>query len=245
MLVGISLVSFLLQNHLELCYKAYILTFIEVGKVCITYIEKEKDLEIMSSAKTMGLGKILKKISNVGKAVIDKNSLLPKSFIYYQQEIGYIRLQEYKFQNGKIMTKIIRYKDMNDKIGEKEENEYEWTEEFEPYSAFLSLLKNSSSGGTIKVFYENKVHIINHRFLAEDEVRLRTVSFKANLVEIEAEVETQAPLKPHGKWYLWVDSGNLLPLKLRVNSTIGSASIILEKVKGDPALLTNVMKNNQ
>jgi len=57
-------------------------------------------------------------------------------------------------------------------------------------------------------------------------------------------VETKGLLKPKGKWFIWVDKETNIPVKLRINFTIGSVTAYLKKLEGDVNFLLEV-RNEQ
>lgn len=239
----IIIISYLIfSKYLELCYKVYF-AFLEVGESCIKYdISQGNTIEVSSVSRTTKIGKLVKKINNVGYCLIDKNSLTPKLFRYLQQEFGFFRSQEYLFEgDDKIFVKIVKYYDPKMKqIKEKEEFVYNRIDELEPYSAALFISKNSNTSGTVRIFYERKSHSINYSFKLTEVVDTDVGTFEANVVEIKPEVETSGVLKPKGGWLAWFDSKTYIPLKMKVDFTIGSVVMEIKKLSGYKDLLAQV-----
>lgn len=236
------LVLFVLSSYIELCYKVYFV-FVEVGEACIKYKIRDQNVEINSVSRSTNVGKIVRRVYNVGYSLVDKDTLKPKIFKYYQQEYGFIRSQEYVFDTNRIFAKITKYKDPKDKVGQREELSYEWNNQFEPYSAALFIFKNSSTSGSIDIFYERKFYNISFSFLRKESINNHIGDFEANVVEITPRVETEGALKPRGSWTIWVDSQNHIPLKMKINFTLGSINVELKDIKGDRTLLGKIGNN--
>lgn len=230
---------FVLSSYIELCYKVYFV-FVEVGETCIKYKVRGQDVEINSVSRSTNVGKLVRRVNNVGYSVVDRDTLKPKLFKYYQQEYGFIRSQEYIFDTNRIVAKITKYKDAKDKVGQKEELSYEWNNQFEPYSAALYIFKRSSTSGSIDIFYERRFYNISFLFLRKEVVNNHIGDFEANVVELMPRVETEGALKPRGSWTIWVDTQNHIPLKMKIEFTLGSINIELRDIRGDRTLLGKI-----
>jgi len=231
------------SNELTACYKAY-LFFFPVAESCITYQEKGDTLRVSSLVRTINVGKLVKRVYNRGEALIDKNTLNPISFKYYQEEGEFKRYQEYNFRKGKIYTKEVKYKKLTNEVEKEEEKVYEQEGYLEPYSASLKLYKDSATNkyGTLFMFYDDKKYKIPYSVIGKEELNTDIGSFKTRVIEVSPNVETKGLLKPKGKWYLWIDEDTYLPVKMKLGFVIGSATAVITKIEGDKTLLRRVLK---
>jgi hypothetical protein len=232
------------QNNLTTCYKAYFILF-PLAQICISYRREKENLIISSIARTTSFGNIVKRISNFGWSIIYEKELKPKKFFYHQDEIGFKRDQLYIFKDGKIYVKKTLYGQK-----EKDENiedfkEYPQDDFLDPHTASITLYREAIKyeNGTIKMFYEDKYYYISFRVIGEDIAKSELGNFKTRVVEVEADVETKGPIKPKGKWIIWLDVDKTFPVKMQLNFTLGSLKVEIEKIEGDANLLKKVLQN--
>jgi len=232
------------QNNLITCYKAYFILF-PIARICISYKREKENLIISSIARTVSFGSIVKRIYNFGWSIIYEKELKPKKFFYHQNEIGFKREQYYIFKDGKIYVKKILYGQK-----EKDENiedfkEYPQDDFLDPHTASITLYREAMKyqNGIIKMFYEDKYYYIAFGVIGEDIVKSELGNFKTKVIEVEADVETKGPIKPKGKWMIWLDIEKTFPVKMQLNFTLGSLKVEIEKIEGEANLLKKVLQN--
>lgn len=233
-------------NKLTACYKAYFI-FLPVAETCITYEDLGKDLYISSVVRTVNVGKLVKRVYNRGQVLIEKEALKPISFKYYQEEGEFKRYQEYRFRDGKIYTKEIKYKKLSDQVEKSEEKVYQEAGYVEPYTASLLLYRDSAlkNYGNILMFYDDKQYVLPYSVLGRENIDTDLGTFNTRMVEVYPNIETKGLLKPRGKWYLWVDEDSYLPVKMSLSFVIGSVNAIITSMDGDKSLLRSVLRKIQ
>ncbi|QWK20661.1 MAG: DUF3108 domain-containing protein [Hydrogenobacter thermophilus] len=234
---------FSFANHLTACYKAYFL-FLPVAETCITYKDEGKNLKVSSIVRTINVGKLVKRVYNRGQATIDKDPLSPVRFEYYQEEGEFKRYQEYKFKDGKIYVKEVKYKKLTDEIERNEEKVYKYSGYVEPYTASLILYRDSAikSYGTVLMFYDEKDYVLPYSVIKKEYADTEVGGFNTRVVEVSPNIETKGLLKPKGRWYLWLDEETYLPVKMRLSFVIGGVEAVLTKLEGDRYLLRKLIK---
>ncbi len=236
--------AFSFANKLTACYKAYFV-FLPVAETCITYEDRGKELYVSSVVRTINVGKLVKRVYNRGQAVIEKATLQPISFKYYQEEGEFKRYQEYTFKDGKIYVKEVKYKKLTDQIEKSEEKVYQEAGYVEPYTASLLLYRDSAvkNHGNILMFYDDKRYVIPYSVLKRDSIDTDLGTFNTRMIEVYPNIETKGLLKPRGKWHLWIDEDMYLPIRMSLSFVIGSVNAVITSVSGDRDLLRKVLKN--
>ncbi|RLJ70653.1 uncharacterized protein DUF3108 [Hydrogenivirga caldilitoris] len=231
----------LLAKELETCYRIYF-WFLPVAQSCVEYSLKGEELRIRSWAKTIVVGKLVKRVNNWGEAEL--LSLKPKSFSLYQREGSFIRDHTYSFMKRGIAYRIVRYKEegVDVKEGFYESSVYL----FDPFSTSLLVYLDTPNyrGDRIYVFYDEKVQSVYYKTVGEEVVEVFDKTYPTWKVLLVPEVDTKGILKPKGEWFVWIDKETNIPVKLSVKFTIGSAQVFLERVKGNRDLFVEV-KNGQ
>ncbi len=228
-------------KELETCYRVYF-WFFPVAESCVDYTLKGRELRIRSWAKTIVVGRLVKRVNSWGEATLV--SLKPKSFSLFQREGSFIRDHIYLFLERGIDYRIVRYKKEGKRVKEGffESSVYL----FDPFStSFLVYIDTPDyRGGTINMFYDAKVQNVRYRTVGEESVEVFGNRYSTWKVLLIPEVETKGILKPKGKWFVWVDKETNIPVKLSIKFTIGSAEVLLNRIKGDRDLFMEV-KNGQ
>jgi len=235
------LVSSLQAKELEACYRIYFL-FFPVAKSCVHYVVKENEIKIRSWAKTVVVGSLVKRINSWGESTL--LNLKPKSFSLFQREGNFIRDHFYYFNEQGVSYKIVRYKG-----GKEEVKEGVFKSSivlFDPFSATLVVYLDTPNPreSTVHVFYDGDVQSMSYRTEAEEKIKVLGKEFNTWRVLLIPRFDIKGVLKPKGKWHVWIEKETLLPVKLKVSFTIGTAYVYLDKVKGSRKLLTEV-KNGQ
>ncbi len=232
------------KNNLTTCYKAYFILF-PIAQICIGYKREKENLIISSIARTVSFGNIVKRIYNFGWSIIYEKELKPKKFFYHQDEIGFKRDQYYIFKDGKIYVKKILYSQKENDGNIEDFKEYPQDDFLDPHTASITLYREAMKhqNGIIKMFYEDKYYYISFRAIREDIVKSELGNFKTKVIEVEADVETKGPIKPKGKWLLWLDIDKTFPVKMQLNFTLGSLKVEIEKIEGEANLLKEVLQN--
>ncbi|EDP75898.1 DUF3108 domain-containing protein [Hydrogenivirga sp. 128-5-R1-1] len=229
------------SKELETCYRVYF-WFFPVAESCVDYTLKGEELKIRSWAKTVVVGRLVKRVNSWGEATLQ--ALKPKKFALFQREGSFIRDHLYDFLKRGVRYRIVRHKREEKKVKEGflESSVYL----FDPFStSFLVYIDTPNyKGGTINVFYDAKIQNVHYRTLSEDKVEISGKTYSTWKVLLVPEIETKGILKPKGKWFVWVDKETNIPVKLSIKFTIGSADVVLERVEGDMSLFKEV-RNGQ
>ncbi len=248
-LKGLLLLTFFLPllslaQELTACYKAYF-TFFPVAQTCITYIVNGKSVYVKSFVRTVNVGKLVKRVYNTGSAqMVLNHALEPKLFKYNQEEGSFKRYQEYRFNNGRIHVKRVRYVDLTDEVKKVSENTYDYRDAPDPYTASLLLYKATynTNSGSISMFYDEDYYKIPYAVVKRSEpLELSLGSFRTRIVEVQPNIQTQGLLRPRGNWRLWIDEETQLPVKMQLSFVIGSVRAELYKVEGDPKVLRRIL----
>ncbi|MFN3813461.1 MAG: DUF3108 domain-containing protein [Aquificaceae bacterium] len=232
-------------KELTACYRAYFI-FIPVAETCIAYEDKGDLLHVSSFVRTINVGKLVKRVYNKGEALIGREQLNPVSFRYYQEEGEFKRYQEYRFNNGKIHVKEIKYKKLSDQIEKSEDKTYHNSNFVDPYTASLILYRDTAvkRNGDVLMFYDDRMYVLPYSVLEEDKVFTDAGEFETRMVEVYPNIDTKGLLKPKGKWFLWIDKKTYLPVKMKLGFVIGSIEAYLFKVDGDRSTLRNILEYN-
>ncbi len=232
-------------KELTACYRAYFI-FIPVAETCITYEDKGRFLHVSSFVRTINVGKLVKRVYNRGEALIGKEHLSPISFRYYQEEGEFKRYQEYRFNDGKIHVREVKYKKLSDQIEKSEEKTYDYSNYVDPYTASLILYRDTAvkGNGDVLMFYDDKRYTLPYAVLEKDRVLMDVGEFETRMVEVYPNIDTKGLLKPKGRWYLWIDKRTYLPVKMKLSFIIGSVEAYLFKVDGDKGTLRDVLEYN-
>jgi hypothetical protein len=226
-----------LSRELETCYRIYF-WFLPVAKSCVNYSIQGDTLRIKSWAKTIVIGRLVKRVNSWGEAVLV--DLKPRSFLLFQREGTFIRDHTYLFEERGIRYRIVRYKGKEEKVKEGffESSVYL----FDPFSTSLLVYIDTPNfeGGTVNMFYDEKIQNVYYRTIGEEDITLSGVRYSTWKVLLIPEIETKGILKPKGKWLVWVDKETNVPVKLKIGFTIGSAVVVLDTMKGDRKLFLEV-----
>jgi hypothetical protein len=226
---------------LEVCYRIYYL-FFPVAENCATYKAKGKELIIEASAKTVVLGKIVKPIHNWGVAISDLASLKPKEFIFYQREGSFKRDHLYKFYGSVVRTKIIKYRKKTDKVERVFEKVFWLGDKYvDPFTASAVIYKSipEKKEGLVRIFYDGRGQSVEYKLVGEERVRTELGNFATWKVELTPNITTRGLLSPKGRWYIWIDKNSKIPVKLKVTFTIGTATGLIYKLKGNRDIFTD------
>ncbi|MDQ7082907.1 MAG: DUF3108 domain-containing protein [Aquificota bacterium] len=229
--------TLILSRELETCYRVYF-WFLPVAESCVEYSKKGKTVRIRSWAKTVVVGRLVKRVNSWGEATLI--DLRPSTFSLYQREGSYIRDHIYIFEKRGISYRIVRYK--RDKKEVKEGFYESSVYLFDPFSTSFMVYIDTPNyrGGFIKVFYDGKEQSVRYRTMGEEKVEVLGRVYRTWKVVLLPDIETKGLLKPRGEWHIWVDKDTNIPVKLRVKFTIGSADILLSRMKGYRKLLLEV-----
>ncbi len=232
-------------KELTACYRAYFI-FIPVAETCITYEDKGRFLHVSSFVRTINVGKLVKRVYNRGEALIGKEHLSTISFRYYREEGEFKRYQEYRFNDGKIHVREVKYKKLSDQIEKSEEKTYDYSNYVDPYTASLILYRDTAvkGNGDVLMFYDDKRYTLPYAVLEKDRVLMDVGEFETRMVEVYPNIDTKGLLKPKGRWYLWIDKRTYLPVKMKLSFIIGSVEAYLFKVDGDKGTLRDVLEYN-
>ncbi|WP_457601343.1 DUF3108 domain-containing protein [Hydrogenivirga sp.] len=231
----------LYSKELETCYRVYF-WFLPVAESCVDYVLNGKELRIRSWAKTIVIGKLVKRVNSWGEATLV--NLKPKSFSLFQREGSFVRDHVYLFLKRGVDYRIVRYKREGEEVKEGFFESSVFL--FDPFStSFLVYLDTPNyRGGTVNVFYDAKIQNVHYRTVGEETVEVFDKRYSTWKVLLIPEIETKGLLRPRGKWFVWVDKSTNIPVKLSIKFTLGSADVLLERIHGDTALFTEV-KNGQ
>ncbi len=224
-------------KELETCYRVYFWS-LPVAENCSLYVKEGARLKIRSWARTVVIGGIVKPVNSWGEANL--LGLKPESFSLFQREGSYVRDHLYLFEDRGVRFRIIRYKSEGRTVKEGffESSVYL----FDPFSTSLLIYLDTPNlmGGTVPIFYDEKLQSVDYRTVGEEVVEVFGRTYRTWKVLILPHFETRGLLKPRGRWYVWVDKDTRIPVKLRVNFTIGDVNMYLKEVKGDERLLVEV-----
>lgn len=242
--IFLTLTSLSFAQELKACYRAY-LVFLPVAETCITYRVENNQLRVESFARTINVGKVVKRVYNRGGAIIEIQELKPTYFFYYQEEGEFKRRQEYRFSENRIEVSEVKYVKLSDDVEKREAKEYEQKGFVDPYTASLLLYREvlRSDKGTVKMFYDGREYFLPYAVKSRERVETPAGSFRTRKVEVHPNVETKGLLKPRGVWYLWVDEDMRIPVRMELKFVIGSATAKLESVEGDKGLVKRLVES--
>jgi len=103
------------SKELETCYRVYF-WFFPVAESCVDYTLNGDELKIRSWAKTIVVGKLVKRVHSWGEATL--YSLKPRKFALFQREGNFIRDHVYLFLERGVRYKIVRHKREEKKVKE-------------------------------------------------------------------------------------------------------------------------------
>jgi hypothetical protein len=218
---------------LEVCYRGYYL-FFPVIVDCITYEENK----IKAYAYSTPLGSLFKKVKYEGSSTYENknNKLASKDFFFIQQEGKHKLIHTYIFKKNKIIYQKRHYKLKNDRYFFKEEKKkiFRIKERFfDPFTSSVYLYKiiKTNKQGNIPIFYDGKFYKVPFKVEKEEKLKIDGKIYKTTKVFLNPKFETKGLLKPTGNWYLWIDNNLNIPVKMKINFTIGSFRLIINSLK--------------
>ncbi len=234
LILALSYVTY--AGTLSTCYKAYFF-FFPVAHSCVFYKNSDNYMEIEAYIKTDGVGNLLYKVNNYGKSIIrkDSNTL---SFFLLQEEGNYKRDMFYHFEGGNVTMYVVKYK------GNKKEIEYtrvvshKHVKAYDPIYASLVLYCYAfeRKAGTLPIFYDGNVYKVPFFVAGYDEGE------DSLIVEMKPRIITSGIIKPTGEWVVWVDPHINVPVKMELEFTIGSASVVLKRKEGEERVVKDMCK---
>ncbi len=226
-----------MKLFLTTCYTIYFLLF-PVAESCVTYKLEGLKTTISSWAKTVVIGKLVKRVHNWGKAELLGTK--PVSFQLFQREGDFKRDHTYIFEERGVSYKIVRYGSGGNEV---KEGFFESSVLLlDPFTASLMVYIDTPNfvTSTLQLFYDAKVQQVSYRTVGKERVSVFGKSYDAWKVILIPSIETKGVLKPKGRWFLWIDRETLIPVKLKLGFTIGSVSVHLKEVKGNRRLLLRI-----
>ncbi len=222
------------SEEFRACFDVKVL-FFRVGESCISYKDGGEDIIIESLIRTVNIASKAKKVEDRGGAVLIKKNLIPKTFVFHQQEGGFKRYQRYDFEDGKIKVVETKYKGLSDEIEKDEHKTYSHYGQRDPFSASLYLFREvfRSERGYLNLFYDDRTYQIPFNVIKEEEIKLANTSYSTRKVLIRPDILGKGLLRPKGDWYIWVDRETLLPIKMSVGFIIGSVNVLISRIEGD------------
>ncbi|GAB4442332.1 MAG: hypothetical protein OHK0040_13410 [bacterium] len=214
------------------CYRVEVF-FFKVGESCIEFREKDDKIAVKSFMRTVNIGSLAKRVDDKGEALIDKKTLKPIFFKFYQEEGNFKRYQEYQFSGEKVFVRETKYQGLTDKIERDEKKVYAASDHSDPYTAALYLFENitESSKGIIKLFYDDKFYNVPYTRLKEDKIFIDGIRYDTFKVLIKPNIQGKGLLRPKGDWTLWIDKQSKMPVKMNVGFIIGSVNVLVEELK--------------
>lgn len=224
-------------RNLNTCYRAYFF-FFPVAHSCILYKDSGNYIEMEAYIRTAGLGNILYRINNYGKSLISKDG---RTFVFFllQEEGNYKRDMFYYFDKGKVSMYVVKYSGKKKDIEYTRFAKYESINAYDPIFASLLIYCHAfiKKAGKIPVFYDGNIYNIPF-FVAgysEDEDSI--------IVEIKPRIRTSGIIKPAGEWIVWIDHTSGVPIRMELEFTIGSASVVLKKKEGEEDTVRKICEN--
>ncbi len=226
------------SGELTACFSVEVLIF-KVGESCITYKDAGEYIIVESFIRTLNIASKAKKIEDKGAATLKKVGLMPKNFVFFQQEGGFKRFQRYDFEDLKIKMLEIKFKGLSDDIETNQYKTYPYTGQRDPFSAALFLFKEATrtERGYLNLFYDDRSYQIPYKFIGEEQIKISGNTFSAKKLLIKPEIKGKGLLRPKGDWYIWVDNETLLPVKMSVGFLIGSVNVFISSIEGERHLL--------
>ncbi|NPA53447.1 MAG: DUF3108 domain-containing protein, partial [Aquificae bacterium] len=196
-----------LASEEKICYLVEYF-FIDVAKVCITYIKNEK-IETKVEANTLGFVNILKNISYFGFSKAKPN-FKPEEFYFNQKEKGLRIVHHYEFKENYVkIQKIINEKKFLYYVKIKEKFY------LEPFSASLYLfdkVKEKEKKGFLTIFYNGKIYKVPYEVLEKKDFLK---------IKIKPKIEVEGIIKPKGDWYLYIKKDGYYPEYMELKIRIG------------------------
>ena len=226
-----------LSKELVTCYTIYFLVF-PVAESCVTYVVEGSKTIIRSWAKTVVVGKLVKRVNSWGEAELI--GLKPLTFQLFQREGTFKRDHTYVFDERGVLYRIVKYKEKGKEV---REGFFESSVLLvDPFTAsFLVYIDTPNFvESTLQLFYDAKVQYVSYRTVGEEIIDVFDKKYNTWKVVLIPRIETRGVLKPKGRWILWIDKETLVPVRLKIGFTIGSVYVYIKKIKGDRDLLVEV-----
>ncbi|NPB07402.1 MAG: DUF3108 domain-containing protein [Aquificae bacterium] len=233
MILLFLLISLAFPGSLELCYKAYYFIF-PVGYSCNTYELKDDRIVMRGFSESRFLGSL------IGKVLVEGSSISTTSMesLYFRLLLKTgkrERYHEYVFF-GKEVEYSIRIKKGKEEKTLK--GRVPVKKPVDPYLASLIVLLGSSEEEKkLDFFYDGRNQRVIYRVVGKEVLERLGRTWRTLKVEAIPQVKTSGLLVPKGKWYLWIEEESLIPVRMKVSFTLGSANVWIESIKGDTTLL--------
>ncbi len=214
------------------CYRVEVF-FFKVGESCISFKEEGDLIFVKSFMRTVNIGSLAKRVNDEGEAIIERTTLKPRFFKFYQEEGRFKRYQEYKYLDDKIHVRETKYVDLTDKIERDEKKVYEQKGYSDPYATALFLFEHigEEQSGVLRLFYDDRYYNVPYSIVKEEDITVDETDFNTYKVLVKTNVRGKGLLKPKGNWYLWIDKKTRMPVKMNVGFLIGSVNVIMEELK--------------
>ncbi len=224
------------SSSLETCYRVFFL-FLPVARSCVEYIREGDRITVKSWAKTVVVGRLVKRVNSWGEAHIV--SMKPRLFLLFQREGSYVRDHRYTFRSDGVEYSIVRHRKEGKEV---REGFYRSGHPlYDPFSVSLIIyVRTPSREEEIPMFYDEKVRGVRYRTIGEEDVDVFGKVYRTWKVIFRPEIETKGLLKPRGVWYAWIDKETNIPVRLKVSFTVGTVYVYLEGVKGNRKLLREI-----
>ncbi len=215
-------------KELITCYKAYFF-ILPVAESCIKYTNEGKNIRVESFIKTTKVGSLFYKIDNFGVSIFKENTK-DYDFFLLQEEGSYIRDIYYHKNDNKLHMFITKYAENKISIIKTYYKVHYTRRAVDPITAsillYCKVFKRKS--GNIKVFYDGIVYTIPFFVIGYEKSNRK----KLLIVELTPKIYTKGIIKPTGKWLLWIDPDTRIPVRMKLEFTVGSALVKLEDIKG-------------
>ena len=215
-----------LAETLSTCYKAYFF-FFPVAHSCVFYRDLGNYMEIEAYITTDGIGNLLYRINNYGKSIV-RRDLDSFSFFLLQEEGNYKRDMFYYFEKGDVTMYVVKYKGNKKDIEYTRVVKHNHVKAYDPIYASLILYCYAfkKKAGTLPIFYDGNVYNVPFFVTGYGD------EGDSLVVEMKPRIITSGIIKPTGEWVVWVDPRINIPVKMELEFTIGSASVVLKKKEG-------------
>jgi len=121
---------------------------------CVNYIREDSEIRVRPWARTVVIGRLVKKVDSRGESVLV--DLRPNLFVFFQREGPYIRDHRYLFSEEGVEYTIVRYR----KEGKEVKRGFFPSRGpvYDPFGVSLLIYLDTPNpeGGSVLMFYDEK-----------------------------------------------------------------------------------------
>ncbi len=229
--------ALLFAESLRLCFKAYYL-IIPVGYSCIEVKSLSYGkMKVIGETRSLFLGSLFRKIEIKARSELEKG-LSSEKFTLYLKSGEYIKKHFYAFRGN-----VVNYEIRVEKSGKVRtiKGRKRVRNNSDPLTASLYVYLAASFRKRKHVFfYDGREQLVEFIAVGREKLKRLGRDWKVIKIKVIPKVKTSGILIPRGTWFVWVDENTRIPVRMKVNFTLGSANAWIDSIEGNSQLFLSL-----